>query len=117
MKLKVGDVLVELERGGHRRERTVTKVGRVWAYALGIRVAVDPNPDGTYTIDNNGYGSQRYAHIGHHALDVAAWKTKAMAELRKATEWNSHRKFSVETLESALTLFGIEHEPAPKVMP
>lgn len=117
MKLKVGDVLVDLERGGHRRERTVTKVGRVWAYAFGIRVAVGPNPDGTYTIDNNGYGSQRYAYLGHHALDVATWKAKAVTDLRKTLEYGSHRRFSVETLEAALTLFGIEHEPAPKVTP
>lgn len=117
MKLKVGDVLVELERGGHRRERTVTKVGRVWAYALGIRVAVGPNPDGTYTIDNSGYGASRRAYLGHHALDVAAWKSSVTTELRKAFDLNSRRSFSVETLEAALALFGIEHEPAPKVTP
>jgi len=117
MRLKVGDVLVEVERGGKRRERTVAKVGRVWAQALGCRVAVEPNADGTYTIDNHGFGASRRAYLGHHALDVSLWKTSAINAVRKAVDWQSNKTFSVETLEAALVLFGIEHEPAPKVAP
>lgn len=116
MKLKAGDVLIEVRRGGRRTERTVTKVGRRWAETLNGRVSVEPDASGfIYCPDTHTSDAEVY--VSHYAADVAAWKSGALAAVRKGIEWTYSSKFSVETLESALTLFGIEHEPAPKVTP
>ncbi len=116
MKLKVGDVLIEVRRGGQRRERIVTKVGRTWAYTLDGRVSVEPDADGaTHCPDLHRPDAAVYT--SHHAADVSAWKSDALAAVRKRIEWTHASKFSAETLQAALTLFGIEHKPAPKVTP
>lgn len=112
-KLKVGDVLVEVLRDRTRRTFPVLKVGRLWATTLHGRVNMQPDAFGRCAVDTGGYGSDRKVYVSHHAADVALWKRKALTELRRCVDRLNAETLRVETLEAALTLLSVEHEPAP----